>query len=111
MGWLGGNSGKVSKEEKFRQLWISGQLWKEERASRISNLKSLPDNTDVGKSTLAPSTRRPAKDEKLVSFGPLKSFRKKKEFQDSLTQSLWLGLHILAKISLHLPSATLERRR
>ena len=52
----------VSKEEKVRQLWISGQLQKEERVSRVSsNSMSPEENTNVGKHATKLSIRRPGK--------------------------------------------------
>ena len=44
---------QVSKEEKVRQLFVSGQLQKEERVSRVSNTKSLDGNAYAGNGKIA----------------------------------------------------------
>ena len=51
--------GQVSKEEKVRQVWVSGQLQKEERVSKASNTKPLDKNADDGRDTPVPSISHP----------------------------------------------------
>ena len=81
--------GQVSKEEKVRQVWVSGQLQKEERVSKASNTKPLDKNADDGRDTPVPSISHPgtiAKEYKVKQLwisGKLKKEEKVSRFSDS----------------------------